>query len=206
MQYAVTFTLTRGLRRPAGVLRSSATTTCGSSSIDTLVCDIGGVHSSVGEYVNLWNYIGADRTEDEQHTLTFFYTERGASGSTCYMNFTLPSVSGVTHQADDRRILSVGKEVRRRKRPDQGLYVRQATFGDANSSRIRLLPLMTRTAFGSQHGQRSDVFHSGQTVYVSRRARHIRVPDTSPSACSYELRRNLTTDGYSVTNTVNGVV
>lgn len=58
-----------------------------------LVCDLGGVHSSVGEYVNLWDYL--QKGTAGTHTLTFFYTERGASGSTCYMNFTLPSVSGV---------------------------------------------------------------------------------------------------------------
>lgn len=59
-----------------------------------LVCDIGGVHSTVGEYVNLWDYI--DKGDAGTHTLTFFYTERGASGSTCYMRFTLPSVSNAT--------------------------------------------------------------------------------------------------------------
>lgn len=62
-----------------------------------LICDIGGVHSSVGEYVNLWNYI--DKREPSakgKYRLTFFYTERGLSGSTCYMQFTLPSVSSVT--------------------------------------------------------------------------------------------------------------
>ena len=56
-----------------------------------LVCDIGGVHSSVGEYVNLWDYI--DKGTEGHYTLSFFYTERGASGSTCWMQFTLPSVS-----------------------------------------------------------------------------------------------------------------
>ncbi len=62
-----------------------------------LVCDIGGVHSSVGEYVNLWDYIPREGREgDEGYRLTFFYTERGASGSTCYMRFTLPSVSNAT--------------------------------------------------------------------------------------------------------------
>ena len=55
-----------------------------------LICDIGGVHSSVGEYVNLWDYVKAD---GKTHTLTIFYTERGASGSTCYTMFTLPSVT-----------------------------------------------------------------------------------------------------------------
>ena len=56
-----------------------------------LICDIGGVHSSVGEYVNLWDYL--DKGDNRQHTLSFFYTERGASGSTCWMSFTLPSVT-----------------------------------------------------------------------------------------------------------------
>lgn len=59
-----------------------------------LVCDIGGVHSSVGEYVNLWDYI--EKGSSGTHTLSFFYTERGASGSSCYMRFTLPSVSSIT--------------------------------------------------------------------------------------------------------------
>ena len=63
---------------------------------DTLVCDIGGVHSSVGEYVNLWDYLTPTRGDDSvygEHTLTFFYTERGHSGSSCYMMFTLPEVT-----------------------------------------------------------------------------------------------------------------
>ena len=59
-----------------------------------LVCDIGGVHSSVGQYVNLWDYV--EKGEAGTHTLSFYYTERGLSGSTCYMQFTLPSVSSAT--------------------------------------------------------------------------------------------------------------
>ena len=73
-----------------------------------LVCDIGGVHSSVGEYVNLWDYL--EKGSTGEHTLTFFYTERGASGSTCYMNFTLPSVSGVNIEQTSGDLI-VKKEV-----------------------------------------------------------------------------------------------
>lgn len=60
---------------------------------DTLVCDIGGVHSSVGEYVDLWDYIDKGREDHKEsaHTMTVFYTERGASGSTCWMQYTLPN-------------------------------------------------------------------------------------------------------------------
>ena len=61
-----------------------------------LICDIGGVHSSVGEYVDLWDYL--KQGVAGSHTLTFFYTERGASGSTCYMRFILPSVSEIPVQ------------------------------------------------------------------------------------------------------------
>ena len=121
-----------------------------------LVCDIGGVHSSVGEYVNLWDYPHKHKskcydfvvtcTEEQEHTddcprefklictegithdhsdeencyeitkdgekvltcerntkkLSFFYTERGASGSTCWMQFTLPSVSSLTPETTDK--------------------------------------------------------------------------------------------------------
>ena len=90
-----------------------------------LVCDIGGVHSSVGEYLNLWDYIDKEKEKIHRHdekvcygngidqaatcgyvdskkfTLNFFYTERGESGSTCWMQFTLPSVSSLTPETTD---------------------------------------------------------------------------------------------------------
>ena len=75
----------------------------------TLVCDIGGVHSSIGEYVNLRDYLPVGSSG--QHTLSFFYTERGASGSTCYMSFTLPSVSSAT-TAQDTGSLQIEKQLK----------------------------------------------------------------------------------------------
>ena len=73
-----------------------------------LVCDIGGVHSSVGAYVNLWDYIA--KGDARKHTLKFYYTERGLSGSTCYMQFTLPSVSSNTPQYQNSQ-LKIEKKV-----------------------------------------------------------------------------------------------
>lgn len=67
-----------------------------------LICDIGGVHSSVGEYVNLWDYI--KKGSEGHYNLSFFYTERGASGSTCWMQFTLPSVSFATTEQDTGKL------------------------------------------------------------------------------------------------------
>ena len=58
-----------------------------------LIVDIGGVHRSVGMYVDLWDYL--DRHDVGTHKLDFFFTERGASGSTCWMNFCLPNIKTV---------------------------------------------------------------------------------------------------------------
>lgn len=60
-----------------------------------LVADIGGVHSSVGIFVDFWEYIDPADT-DTEHTVQIFYTERGASGSSCFMQFTIPQVQKVT--------------------------------------------------------------------------------------------------------------
>ncbi len=63
---------------------------------ETLVCDIGGVHQSAGQYVDLRDYLPVDGPNTVgTHTLTLFYTERGASGSTCWMQFTLPGLRSV---------------------------------------------------------------------------------------------------------------
>ena len=87
-----------------------------SSKDGQLICDIGGVHSAVGEYVNLWNYIEKGTTG--HYTLSFFYTERGASGSTCWMQFTLPSVSFITPKQTTGQ-LQVEKEVTGSKTDDE---------------------------------------------------------------------------------------
>lgn len=79
-----------------------------------LVCDIGGVHNAVGEYVNLWDWVGNTVNgvhcgDGESHKLKFFYTERGASGSTCYMRFTLPSVTST--QSKETSSLKIEKQL-----------------------------------------------------------------------------------------------
>ena len=111
MQYQLTFTLTEDYMGPLEYVFY------GDDDMwvfldGQLVCDIGGVHSSVGQYVNLRDYI--DKMPEDQkygeHTLYFCYTERGASGSTCYMRFTLPSVSIDAPQVETSN-LEVSKEV-----------------------------------------------------------------------------------------------
>ena len=53
-----------------------------------LIIDIGGVHQSAGCYTDLRDYI--PEGDSAEHVLSFYYLERGASGSTCWMQFNLP--------------------------------------------------------------------------------------------------------------------
>lgn len=79
-----------------------------------LIADIGGVHSSVGSYTDLWDWLPntTDRPYGKgDYTLTFFYTERGASGSSCFMQFTIPGASAVPVTDVETGTLTVGKEL-----------------------------------------------------------------------------------------------
>ena len=198
MQYAVTFTLTPDYVGPLDY------TFFGDDDMwvfldHKLVCDIGGVHSSVGEYVDLWDHIrkidGTERTESETHTLTIFYTERGASGSTCYMNFTLPSVSGVTLKQVTGN-LSVGKEVVGESDPDKA-FTFKATFDNTSSQ------------FGYYHFDANGIrdtdgmLASGQT-FTLKAGEHIEFQDL-PIGMQYTIEE-LDHNGYDVTNSVNGVI
>lgn len=127
-----------------------------------LICDIGGVHSSVGEYVDLWDYVGEDKgtefvknpdyvsTKDDtkfhgiaHYKLDFFYTERGASGSTCWMQYTLPSVRSATstQTEDELRRLVIKKEVT--KTPVSGEFGQgdKEQYGDSNDNFLFKLTL-----------------------------------------------------------------
>ena len=167
---------------------------------DTLVCDIGGVHSSVGEYVDLWDYIDADRTEDTQHTLTFFYTERGASGSTCYMNFTLPSVSGVNIEQKTGD-LEIRKQVIGEDDPNKE-FTFDIKFTDANGNRIWDDYAYTRTK--NDGSTETDlVLHNG-SQFSLKAGETIRIKYL-PIGLRYEITE-LDPVGYTVTNTVDGVL
>lgn len=123
MQYVIDFTLTEDYVGPLEYYffgdDDMWVFLTGPDNESQLVCDIGGVHSSVGAYINLWDYIDIDGTDKTgEYKLTFFYTERGLSGSTCYMQFTLPSVSSgdITYQNAQ---LQIEKEVEGESDPNQ---------------------------------------------------------------------------------------
>lgn len=56
-----------------------------------LICDLGGVHQSAGCYVDLRDYLPVGPDTTGPHMLTVYYTERGASGSSCWMQMVLPT-------------------------------------------------------------------------------------------------------------------
>lgn len=201
MQYAVKFTLTADYVGPLEYYFF------GDDDMwvfldDKLVCDIGGVHSSVGEYVNLWDYLKKDgRTESETHTLTFFYTERGASGSTCYMNFTLPSVSGVNIEQKTSD-LEVRKQVvgQDESAPDFEFNIR---FYDQNGKPVLDDYAYTKYDKDGRELNGDLVVHTGDK-FTLKDGQYVRI-----RYLPFGLRYTITEvprDGYTVSSTINGVV
>ena len=161
---------------------------------EKLVCDIGGVHSSVGEYVNLRDYLPVGSSG--QHTLYFFYTERGASGSTCYMSFTLPSVSSATTSSDTGS-LQITKNL---SGEAETLSEREYRFkiellsSENGSALNRTFPYIQTTAnssseiYGTVNNGTIITMKAGDTVTVSG----------IPAGTFYRVTE-LTTEGYKVT-------
>lgn len=174
-----------------------------------LVCDIGGVHSSVGEYVDLWDYIDkANWTEEEvaagkkTYTLTFFYTERGASGSTCYMNFTLPSVTGATI-SQKTGSLRVEKEVVGEHDPSEEFDFNIKFLKADGTTPILDDYVYTRySADGEEIG--SDlIIHDGGTFTLC--AGEYVIIQYLPYGVQYEITE-VSKEGYSTSCKVDGVI
>lgn len=164
-----------------------------------LVCDIGGVHSSVGEYVNLWDYLNDKENKIGEHTLTFFYTERGASGSTCYMNFTLPSVSGVNIEQTTGDLI-VKKEVVGDDDSDKEFGFEIRFYSQTGEEIVDDYAYTKYTANGTENDL---VLHDG-SEFTLKAGESIKI-EYLPIGLRYKITE-LDPGGYTVTNTVNGVV
>ena len=163
-----------------------------------LVCDIGGVHSSIGEFVNLRDYMHVGSSG--QHTLSFFYTERGASGSTCWMSFTLPSVSSAT-TAQDTGSLRIEKSVADTSGAD---FSGEEYKGEEYKFKVELLTGENGSALNQTFSySRSDgtygTIKSGGTIAL--KAGDTVTISGIPTGTFYRVTE-LTTEGYKVT--VNG--
>ena len=197
MQYAVKFTLTADYVGPLEYYFF------GDDDMwvfldDKLVCDIGGVHSSVGEYVNLWDYL--QKGTAGTHTLTFFYTERGASGSTCYMNFTLPSVSGVNIEQKTSD-LEVRKQVVGQDESDRDFEF-NIRFYDQNGNPV--LDDYAYTKYDKDGSELSGnlVVHDGDK-FTLQDGQYVRIRYL-PFGLRYTITETAV-NGYTVSSTINGV-
>lgn len=74
-----------------------------------LVVDLGGIHSSIGELCSL-EYLRAEGQDlNQKHKATIIYAERGGTGSTCYMEFTMPNVEPLEFEPEPTTSVSVEK-------------------------------------------------------------------------------------------------
>lgn len=166
-----------------------------------LICDIGGVHSSVGEYVDLWDYLDINKSEGT-YRLDFFYTERGASGSTCYISFTLPSVSGANVR-NDVSDLTVKKNVVGASDPDKEFGF---TILFQKSDGTEYQGDLIYDVFDNDGKViSSDLAFAGEeNPFTLKNGQWIKVKKI-PYGARYTITET-SHDGYTVSNSVNGVV
>lgn len=162
-----------------------------------LVCDIGGVHSSVGAYVNLWDYIA--KGDAGKHTLKFYYTERGLSGSTCYMQFTLPSVSSGTPQYQNGQ-LKVQKQVVGTADPDTVFSFDINIWSDDGSAQGSDYSIVRYTPKGERI--ESSLLTEGEGTFKLKADEYV-IIDYLQHGTHYTIKET-NVDGFTVSNTIDG--
>lgn len=162
-----------------------------------LVCDIGGVHSSVGAYVNLWDYIA--KGDAGKHTLKFYYTERGLSGSTCYMQFTLPSVSSGTPQYQNGQ-LKVQKRVVGTADPETEFSFDINIWSDDGSAERSDYSIVRYNADGTQRIE-SSLLTDGTGTFKLKANEYV-IIDYLQHGTHYTIKET-DVDGFTVSNTID---
>lgn len=162
-----------------------------------LVCDIGGVHSSVGAYVNLWDYIA--KGDAGKHTLKFYYTERGLSGSTCYMQFTLPSVSSGTPQYQNGQ-LKVQKQVVGNADPNTEFSFDINIWSDDGLAQGSDYSIVRYNADGSQRIE-SSLLTDGRGTFKLKANEYV-IIDYLQHGTHYTIKET-NVDGFTVSNTID---
>ena len=162
-----------------------------------LVCDIGGVHSSVGAYVNLWDYIA--KGDAGKHTLKFYYTERGLSGSTCYMQFTLPSVSSGTPQYQNGQ-LKVQKQVVGNADPNTEFSFDINIWSDDGLAQGSDYSIVRYNADGTQRIE-SSLLTDGRGTFKLKANEYV-IIDYLQHGTHYTIKET-NVDGFTVSNTID---
>lgn len=162
-----------------------------------LVCDIGGVHSSVGAYVNLWDYI--EKGNAGKHTLKFYYTERGLSGSTCYMQFTLPSVSSGTPEYQNGQ-LKIQKAVVGTADTTTEFSFDINIWSDDGSAQASDYSIVRYNADGTQQIE-SSLLTNGKGTFKLRANEYV-IIDYLQHGTHYTIKET-NVDGFTVSNTID---
>lgn len=163
-----------------------------------LVCDIGGVHSSIGAYVNLWDYIA--KGDAGEHTLKFYYTERGLSGSTCYMQFTLPSVSSVPPEYQNGQ-LKVQKQVVGTADPDTVFSFDISIWSEDNSAEGSDYSIVRYSADGTQQIE-STLLTGGKGTFKLKANEYV-IINYLQHGTHYTIEETGVPNGVTVSNTID---
>lgn len=179
---------------------------------DKLVLDIGGVHPSIGEYVNLWDYLD-ESDMGKTHRLTLFYTERGASGSTCYMGFNIPGLESGTEPLDEGQV-DLSKKVTGVFAPNDEEYSFTIRLRDADGNvPLDDYSIQRRAEDGTvlDYG----VLEGGEGVFQIKDKEHLYIPEL-PAGYTYEITEydgdyqtsfedsDQKVDGNTVSGTIEG--
>ena len=123
-----------------------------------LAVDLGGIHTAIGKTYNL-DYL-KNEDKDKEHVLQVYYMERGATGSTCYMQFTLPKAKIEPLPEPDTTTYTVEKKWADNEngfRPQDiqvSLYKKKKTETDGVKVRTITLPLRNEDGkYINQQGQ-----------------------------------------------------
>ena len=115
---------------------------------ETVVIDLGGVHSAVSGECDLWDYIKDSKTgeydKNKEHQLTILYMERGANVSNCLMNFTIPNAKVINNSTPQTSVSLTKVDV-----DDESLKLEGASFKLVSTTNENLIS----TAVSDENGK-----------------------------------------------------
>ena len=146
--------------------------------------------------MNLWDYI--EKGTAGKHTLKFYYTERGLSGSTCYMQFTLPSVSSAPPEYQNGR-LKVQKQVVGTADPNT-----EFSFDITISSKLAQGSAYSIVRYNPQGERIESSLLTGGAGSFNLRANEYVIIDYLQHGTDYTITDTNVPDSVIVSNTIDG--
>lgn len=166
-----------------------------------LICDLGGVHQSIGEYVDLRENL--PNGSEGSYALHIFYLERGASGSTCWIQFTLPQATTGNPPiitGDAINTLKVSKEVAGTVDPNQEFLFELTLTGALDNYPYKRF---TKDGTAYPSGEDDGKIHNGSRFYLKDKE-YIQI-DKLPVGAKYTIKEVGVADTYSLESRNAGV-